>query len=176
MVSDWPPCANDCCETSNHDVSDANDNSTQMHGETSNLDGIRCKAFDFLRESLESQLNQRGGVVLRWEQRESVFMRVIDQQAKEARGKDVCPMGLLFDKDFIDILNRNPSFCAGIEQMQVVWRSEDHAPEVRKRIEQLKPALWQISQRQQKPEEYNKPQEKPATRMLSNKFDWEALD
>ena len=90
MVSDWPPCANDCCETSNHDVPDANDNSTQMHGETSNLDGIRCKAFDFLRESLESQLNQRGGVVLRWEQGESDFMRVIDQQAKEARGKDVC--------------------------------------------------------------------------------------
>ena len=81
-----------------------------MHGETSNLDGIRCKAFDFLRESLESQLNQRGGVVLRWEQGESVFMRVIDQQAKEARGKDVCPMGLLFDKDCIDILNWNPSF------------------------------------------------------------------
>ena len=73
MVSDWPPCANDCCETSNHDVPDANDNSTQMHGETSNLDGIRCKAFDFLRESLESQLNQRGGVVLRWEQRENCF-------------------------------------------------------------------------------------------------------
>ena len=67
-----------------------------MHGETSNLDGIRCKAFDFLRESLESQLNQRGGVVLRWEQRESVFMRVIDQQAKEARGKDVCFCATVF--------------------------------------------------------------------------------
>ena len=55
--------------------------------------------------------------------------------------------------------------------MQAVWRNEDHAPEVRNRIEELKPALWQISQPQQKPKEYDKSQEKPA-----NEFDLDALD
>ena len=144
MVSDWPPCANDCCETSNHDVPDANDNSTQMHGETSNLDGIRCKAFDFLRESLESQLNQRGGVELRWERRESVYMRAIDEQAKKARGKDVLPLMVFLKKDIIDILNRNHKFCVGIDKMQAVWRNEYHTVRELNRIQQMEPALWRI--------------------------------
>ena len=31
MVSDWPPSANDCGETSNHDVPDANDSGGSGH-------------------------------------------------------------------------------------------------------------------------------------------------
>ena len=70
----------------------------------------QCVAFDFLIRRLENQVDQHGGVVLRWEHRGSAFMRIIDRQAKEATQMKVCPMRRSFDPDFINILNGNRPF------------------------------------------------------------------
>ena len=89
-------------------------------------------------------------MVLRWERRESDYMRAIDEQAKKARGKDVLPLMVFLKKDIIDILNRNHKFC--VESTQ-------------------------ISQHQQKPEESDTPQEKLATEESCIEFfDWDKLD
>ena len=127
----------------------------------------QCEAFDFLIRRLENQVDQHGGVVLRWEHRGSAFMRIIDRQAKEATQMKVCPMRRSFDPDFINILNGNRPFCVEIQRMQVAWRSEYHAPRVQNRIRKFEPASWKIVQGLQTPEQYDKFQEKPATERSS---------
>ena len=87
-----------------------------------NVDFLR-ENVDFLRENLVDQLDQDKCVVLRWERRESDYMRAIDEKAKRARRQDVLPLMFFLKKDIIDILNRNHKFCVGIDKMQAVWRN-----------------------------------------------------
>ena len=117
----------------------------------------QCEAFDFLIRRLENQVDQHGGVVLRWEHRGSAFMRIIDRQAKEATQMKVCPMRRSFDPDFINILNGNRPFCAEIQRMQMAWRSGYHSIREIDRIQQMEPASWQILQPREKPKEFDFP-------------------
>ena len=98
----------------------------------------------FLVRRLENQVDQHGGVVLRWEHRGSAFMRIIDRQAKEATQMKVCPMRRSFDPDFINILNGNRPFCAEIQRMQQAWRSGYHTVGELNRIQLMEPRLWRI--------------------------------
>ena len=79
-----------------------------------------CDAFCAVSGMLERayELPVNTGVEVRWESRESAFMKGIDKTAREAIRNTVFPMCCVFPQEFINIINKNLRVRDQIVQMQ----------------------------------------------------------